>query len=493
MFKKLLLSLLFVGTLLHATPATQENLTKLYIATFDRVPDADGLKYWIDSGWQLEDIAISFFDQKETQAKYPEDFSLEDFIEAIYQHIFGRGADSDGFDYWLEALQKGDTQKALFILAVMNGALGDDAKLLNNKTAVGLAFVRDGRNDIAEAHTILYKVTADVATVDSTLCSHTLAGCVEEKNTAPTADAGNDQTCAILNTPTALDGSASSDPDTGDTLTYAWSVTDSPTGSTATLTSETTATPSLTFDKEGSYTLSLVVNDGTDDSTADTVTVQTGGMTGAIDGYGLVCSPHTGKVWLDRNLGATMVCSESRADFADDAAYIASQEDCFGDYYQWGRDADGHQVSTSTTTDTQATDLTNTGTEFITSSDTYNNDWAQAADGSGTTREANWSATDGSSVCPIGYRVPTEAELAAETTGAGVTNRDDAFTSFLKLPSAGYRRFSSGSLDSQGSWGILWSASVDGSYSRVLYFDLGDADWYNDHRAVGQAVRCLRD
>jgi len=37
----------------------------------------------------------------------------------------------------------------------------------------------------------------------------------------------------------------------------------------------------------------------------------------------------------------------------------------------------------------------------------------------------------------------------------------------------------------------LWSASVDGSYSRVLYFDLGDADWYNDHRAVGQAVRCL--
>ena len=63
MLKKLLL---FVGTLLQATLATQENLTKLYIATFDRAPDVKGLQYWLDSGWEIEAIAISFFDQDET-------------------------------------------------------------------------------------------------------------------------------------------------------------------------------------------------------------------------------------------------------------------------------------------------------------------------------------------------------------------------------------------------------------------------------------------
>ena len=61
------------------------------------------------------------------------------------------------------------------------------------------------------------------------------------------------------------------------------------------------------------------------------------------------------------------------------------------------------------------------------------------------------------------------------------------------LPSAGNHNNSSGSLDNQGSNGNLWSASVDGSNSRNLNFDSGDADWNNDNRANGLSVRCLRD
>ena len=61
------------------------------------------------------------------------------------------------------------------------------------------------------------------------------------------------------------------------------------------------------------------------------------------------------------------------------------------------------------------------------------------------------------------------------------------------LPSAGNRSNSSGTVNDAGSWGALWSASVDGSNSRYLYFDLSVADWYSVGRANGLSVRCLRD
>jgi hypothetical protein len=54
----------------------------------------------------------------------------------------------------------------------------------------------------------------------------------------------------------------------------------------------------------------------------------------------------TGKVWLDRNLGARQVCTSST-----DAA-------CFGDLYQWGRAKDGHESRTSGTTETLASSIT---------------------------------------------------------------------------------------------------------------------------------------
>ena len=183
----------------------------------------------------------------------------------------------------------------------------------------------------------------------------------------------------------------------------------------------------------------------------------------------------TGKVWLDRNLGATQVCTA-----LDDTA-------CYGDYYQWGRDADDHQVSNSATSSTLATDLNTTGNSFILNNSDPR-DWT-TLDSDGAIRSANWSKTDGSSVCPVGYRVPTEAELTAET----ISNSADAYTK-LKLPSAGGRGNGSGSLYNQGSWGYIWSSSPNGSYySKSLYFDSSNADWLYDYRAGGHSVRCLRD
>lgn len=90
-------------------------------------------------------------------------------------------------------------------------------------------------------------------------------------NVAPTANAGANQ-YVQPQTSVTLDGSASSDGN-GDPLTYRWSMTSKPEGSSASLSSSTAVYPTFVADKEGDYVVSLVVNDGTVDSEPVAVTV----------------------------------------------------------------------------------------------------------------------------------------------------------------------------------------------------------------------------
>ena len=90
-------------------------------------------------------------------------------------------------------------------------------------------------------------------------------------NTPPVANAGSDQTVNTGATVT-LDGSGSSDPDS-DPITYQWTAK-SGNPATVTLSSATVASPTFTAPgTAGTYTFTLVVNDGTVDSSPDEVQV----------------------------------------------------------------------------------------------------------------------------------------------------------------------------------------------------------------------------
>jgi hypothetical protein len=92
-------------------------------------------------------------------------------------------------------------------------------------------------------------------------------------NEPPVANAGSDQTVPV-GAVAQLNGSASSDPE-NQTLTYAWQFASKPSGSVAQLSSETSANPTFTPDVPGEYELELVVNDGVQNSLADSVIVRT--------------------------------------------------------------------------------------------------------------------------------------------------------------------------------------------------------------------------
>jgi hypothetical protein len=91
----------------------------------------------------------------------------------------------------------------------------------------------------------------------------------------PVANAGSDQAVHSGSVVT-LDGSASSDPDQNYPLSYAWTITSAPAGSSATLSGQTVIAPSFTADLPGEYTIKLVVTDSSGFvSAADTVTIST--------------------------------------------------------------------------------------------------------------------------------------------------------------------------------------------------------------------------
>ena len=187
-----------------------------------------------------------------------------------------------------------------------------------------------------------------------------------------------------------------------------------------------------------------------------------------------IYSPKTGKIWMDRNLGASQVATSS----TDAASY--------GDLYQWGRGADGHQLRTSTTTATlSSTDVPGNANFILSPNSTQ--DWRS------TQNDNLWQGVNGvNNPCPSGYRIPTITEIDAERLSWSANNSIGAFASPLKLPLAG-SRIIDGSLNRTNVDGYYWSSTMYGTKSRFLTFGIGSTILGYYSRAFGQSVRCIKD
>lgn len=149
-------------------------VVELYIAYFNRAPDAGGLAFWGNAyadGLSLEAMAALFIDQDETRAAYPDTMSDVDFALAVYQNVLGRVPDADGFAFWVDVLSRGDVGRDTFILAVLEGAKADiapdaspgfaaqvmaDRDYLANKADIGAYFaVHHGMSNVEEASQVM--------------------------------------------------------------------------------------------------------------------------------------------------------------------------------------------------------------------------------------------------------------------------------------------------------------------------------------------------
>jgi uncharacterized protein (TIGR02145 family) len=149
-----------------------------------------------------------------------------------------------------------------------------------------------------------------------------------------------------------------------------------------------------------------------------------------------------GNCWLASNLGTANIATA----YDDSSAY--------GAYYQWGRLADGHQISTSgTTTTLSSTDVP--GHNNLISNSGYPYDWRSPQN------DNLWQPLEYiNNPCPTGWHIPTQTEWASLVTDESITNYTTAYSSLLKLTVTGYRNHVDGSLLLQGSYGYFWSSSL---------------------------------
>ena len=152
--------------------ASVKGVVELYVAFFNRMPDADGLAYWLDQikgGKSLADVSQTFYTigasaQYSALTGFSTSMGNADFINVFYKNVLGRadGADAGGMKYWSDKLLAGTSSRwslAQDILASAHTYKGDKtlgyvADLLDDKFALGKTLAIDfGLSYNADAYT----------------------------------------------------------------------------------------------------------------------------------------------------------------------------------------------------------------------------------------------------------------------------------------------------------------------------------------------------
>jgi len=202
--------------------------------------------------------------------------------------------------------------------------------------------------------------------------------------------------------------------------------------------------------------------------------------------YGTVQGAYNGGqyCWLDRNLGAQYVATASND-------YLA-----YGDLFQWGRGADGHQLitwydPTTGSVSSVVTTLSNSdspGHSSFIRANTSPSDWRSPQNAS------LWQGLNGTNnPCPTGFRVPNDVECDNERLTFSPLNAAGGFASPLKLTTPGARYYNSGALVEAGSQGYYWTSTINGTSARFWALYPSNSYMGEHPRANAWTIRCIKD
>lgn len=101
-----------------AAPGVEGSIYRLYLAFFDRAPDAGGYDHWVAAyvgGTSLAGIASWFAGSPEFEATYGS-LDAPGFVRLVYRDVLGRDADPGGEAYWLDRLAEGRSRGWLMVM-----------------------------------------------------------------------------------------------------------------------------------------------------------------------------------------------------------------------------------------------------------------------------------------------------------------------------------------------------------------------------------------
>jgi hypothetical protein len=163
---------------MESTPYATE-IQQGYLAFFLRPADAQGYNYFAKAmtgnGGSLDAIVAQFGNSTEYLQTYA-GMSSSQRINAIYQNLFSRDAESAGLDYWKANLDAGKLTIGNIALTILRSANNDDAKVVANRIEVAKSFTSGmtnwtkidayaGLKSAADARDLLKKVSADALTI----------------------------------------------------------------------------------------------------------------------------------------------------------------------------------------------------------------------------------------------------------------------------------------------------------------------------------------
>lgn len=169
----------------QVSAADLRSVIELYIAFFNRVPDADGLAYWLGElrgGKSLDQIANSFYHAAiffSAQTGYTAEMNNHDFVKIIYRNVLGRSASkaptNDEVNYWANELLRG-VSKGSMIRSMLNSArtfVNDPnwkfvPALLDGKLQVGMTFAVNHALSYVRSEDSILKTMAIAAAVTPT-------------------------------------------------------------------------------------------------------------------------------------------------------------------------------------------------------------------------------------------------------------------------------------------------------------------------------------
>lgn len=124
--------------------ANEERVMGAYLAYYGRPADVDGLTYWAvylaGKGGYIEAIIDAFGNSQEFQQRFGQ-MGGEELIANLYQQMYGRNPDANGADFYESQLATGKTSLGSIAINILDGTIGIDRLVLENRKKVVHHFV----------------------------------------------------------------------------------------------------------------------------------------------------------------------------------------------------------------------------------------------------------------------------------------------------------------------------------------------------------------
>jgi hypothetical protein len=132
-------------------PNYTNDIEKLYVIFFNRPADTSGFLYWhdvaVNNGGNFNAIAQTFAQSQEFLDLYA-GHDTAGLVNRAYISLFSHNADPSGLQYWTNAINSGQVNLGDAVMAIANGARGQDYRTLELKTWAAGAFTGEvGRQE----------------------------------------------------------------------------------------------------------------------------------------------------------------------------------------------------------------------------------------------------------------------------------------------------------------------------------------------------------